>query len=59
MRSSLEPDEGLLNVAVIIVDVRLVGGKGLFACCIEPLRTVKVDATPDTFQAFSLGLWSE
>lgn len=58
-RSSLGPDEGVLNVAVIMVDVRLVGGGGLFACCIDPLRTVKVDAAPGTFQAFSLWLWSE
>lgn len=53
VRSSLEPDEGLLNVAVITVEVRRVGGGGLLACCTDPLRTIKVDAAPGTFQAFS------
>lgn len=38
-RSSLEPDEGLLNVAVMIVDVRLVGGGGLLACCTDRSST--------------------
>jgi len=42
-----------LGGTVMTVDVRLVGGGGLFVCCVDPLRVINVAAVPGTFHVFS------
>lgn len=55
MFSSLGLVTRLPKVAVIMVDVRLAGGGGLVACCIDPLRDSKVDGgAPGTFHVLSV-----
>jgi hypothetical protein len=49
-RSSLTDDVG---DAVIMMEVRLVGGGGLIICCIDPLRVINVATAPGIFHKFS------